>query len=30
MIFTEDIVKLSDQVRKRADLVAGEQATKMS
>lgn len=29
MSFTEDIVKLSDQVRKRADLVAGEQATKM-
>lgn len=30
MSFTEDIAKLSDQVRKRVDQVAGEQATKMS
>jgi len=30
MGFTEDIAKLSDQVRKRVDHVAGEQSTKMS
>ncbi|WP_199333531.1 hypothetical protein [Oculatella sp. FACHB-28] len=30
MGFTEEIAKLSDQVRKRADQVVGEEATKMA
>ncbi len=29
MVFSDDIVKVSEQVRKRADLVTGEEATKM-
>jgi hypothetical protein len=30
MGFTEDITKLSEQVRKRVDQVVGEEATKMA
>ncbi|MEH1928057.1 hypothetical protein [Nostoc sp.] len=30
MGFTEDIIKLSEQVRKRFDQVVGEEATKMA
>lgn len=29
MVFSDDIAKVSEQVRKRVDLITGEEATKM-